>query len=155
MKNGGVIMTAKPILSRWDYAQLQIIAANAEGGPTDRESLHALQRILDSALVLHPDDIPADVVTMHSKVRLLDHRSDSIIAFTLVYPNGVASEDGKLSVLAPLGLAILGRRAGDLVEWPGPSGWARFTLVKVTYQPEVESRCLERMSMGPPLRLTR
>jgi regulator of nucleoside diphosphate kinase len=90
--------------------------------------------------VLEREEIPEDVVTMNSRVHLLDRNEDSVRIWTLVYPGEAASDDGKLSVLAPLGLAILGCQAGDLVEWPVPSGWARITVLKITYQPEAELR---------------
>lgn len=139
-KNGGVIMNAKPILSSEDHRYLSMVASNAGRYPMDRESLQTLRRKLNSAVVRDPEDIPTDVVTMNSRVRLLDINDDSVKVWTLVYPSSAASENGKLSVLAPLGLAILGCRAGGRVEWPVPSGWARISILKVTDQPEAKQR---------------
>jgi regulator of nucleoside diphosphate kinase len=99
-----------------------------------------LRRKLESARVLEPEEIPEDVVTMNSRVHLLDRNDDTLRIWTLVYPGEAGSEGGKLSVLAPLGLAILGCQVGDLVEWPVPSGWARITVLKITYQPEAKLR---------------
>lgn len=133
-------MNIKPILSSEDYRYLKMIASNAGRYPMGHEALQFLRRKLDSATVLEPEDIPADVVTMNSRVRLLDVNDDFIRVWTLVYPGSATSESGKLSVLAPLGLAILGCRAGNRVEWPVPSGWARISILKLTYQPEAKLR---------------
>jgi regulator of nucleoside diphosphate kinase len=133
-------MNLKPILSREDYVYLKVISSNAGRYPLDRESLQILRQKLESALVLDPEAIPEDVVTMHSRVHLLDRNDDSLKIWTLVYPGDSSTSGGKLSVLAPLGLAILGCQVGDRVEWPIPAGWARITIVKITYQPEAKLR---------------
>lgn len=133
-------MNGNPILSADDYRRLKIIAYDDERCPMDRDSLKMLRRKLESAIVRDPEEIPEGVVTVNSRVHLLDRKHDQVTIWTLVFPGEAASERGRLSVLAPLGVAILGRRVGDLIEWPIPSGWASITILKLTYQPEARLR---------------
>ena len=81
-------------------------------------------------------DVPPDVVTMNSTIRIRDQRSRETEEFTLVYPADSDILDGRLSVLAPLGLAVLGARAGDVIQWHVPAGVRTFTVETVLYQPE-------------------
>ncbi len=84
--------------------------------------LKDLRGELDIAEIVESDRVPKDVVTMHSTVQLRDVHSREVDLFTLVYPNEANIIEGKLSVLAPIGTAILGQRVGDIVTWPVPSG---------------------------------
>lgn len=97
---------------------------------TDLEAELQRAKIVDSAA------IPPDVVTMNSTVRLRDLETGELETFTLVYPHDAKIADGKLSILAPIGTAILGYRVGDLIRWRVPSGWRRLEVDKVLYQPE-------------------
>ena len=72
------------------------------------------------AELLAPDEIPADVITMNSRAELLDLDSNERMEFTLVLPSDADINAGKISVLAPLGTAMLGYRVGDEFEWPVP-----------------------------------
>ena len=73
---------------------------------------------------------------MNSTVRLRDVRSSETDTYTLVYPQHANIAEGKLSVLAPIGTAILGYRVGDLVQWQVPSGLVRFKIEELINQPE-------------------
>ncbi len=97
--------------------------------------LAALAGELRRARVVPRSQIPRDVVTMNSTVRLRDLESDEEETYTLVYPEDADIEADRLSVLAPIGTALLGYRAGDVVEWPVPAGVRRFRVEKVLYQP--------------------
>src|SRR3954465_14468023 len=81
-----------------------------------------LQRELDRARVVEPSRVSGDVVTMHSTVRFLDLRNERREVHTLVYPNEADLSVGKLSVLSPLGTALLGARVGDVVTVAGAAG---------------------------------
>lgn len=102
----------------------------------DKPYLLSLRTELNRAIIISPDEIPPDVVTMNSTVRIRDIRSKEIDTYTLVYPREADIASGKLSVLAPIGTAILGYRKGDLVEWQVPSGLTRFRIEDVVFQPE-------------------
>ncbi len=81
-------------------------------------------------------DIPANVVTMNSRVVLHDLGSGEEKTYTLVFPRNANVDTGAISVLAPVGTAILGYAAGDEIEWRVPSGTRRFRIEEVLYQPE-------------------
>ena len=104
--------------------------------PRGNEYLHKLEQEIAAAQVLPPSAIPADVVTMNSTVRLLDLDSQETMDLTLVFPDEANLDESKISVLAPIGTAVLGYRAGDEISWPVPDGVRRFTVVEVLYQPE-------------------
>jgi len=102
----------------------------------DRSYLARLEEELEWAQVVPPREIPGDVVTMNSQVRVKDLDSNQEIVFTLVFPADADYEGGKLSVLAPIGTALLGYRAGETVEWDVPGGVRRLKIEQVLYQPE-------------------
>jgi regulator of nucleoside diphosphate kinase len=102
----------------------------------DRGYLTRLEEELEWAQVVPPQEIPGDVVTMNSKARVKDLDSNQEMVFTLVFPAEADYERGKLSVLAPIGTALLGYRAGDAVEWEVPGGVRRLKIEQVLYQPE-------------------
>ena len=97
----------------------------------------ALMDELNRAEVRAPEDIPADVVTMHSRVECEDIASGEEHVLTLVYPNEADVERHRVSVLAPVGSALLGLKVGDSIAWPGPAGRTiQVEILEVVYQPE-------------------
>ena len=90
----------------------------------DREHLEALGAELDRAHVVAPQDVPADVVTMNSAVLVRDLDAGTEMALMLVFPSETGLELGKISILAPVGTALLGYRVGDTIEWNSWSGEA-------------------------------
>ncbi|NLY00645.1 MAG: transcription elongation factor GreAB [Rhodopirellula sp.] len=109
--------------------------AYAEGmAPWER--LHRLEMELDHAVGIDGGDVPADVVTMNSIVRIVDLESGEDETYTLVYPDHADITEDKISVLAPIGQAILGRREGETVAVAVPSGERWFKIEAVQFQPE-------------------
>lgn len=102
----------------------------------DRESLEALQGELDRARVVKPTAVPDDVVTMNSRVRLADVETNEEEVYTVVFPSEANFDQRKLSILAPIGTAILGYRVGDTVKWRVPGGVKTLRIDEVLYQPE-------------------
>ena len=97
----------------------------------------ALMDELNRAEILPPEQIPADVVTMHSRVECEDVASGEDHVLTLVYPNEADVERGRVSVLAPVGSALLGLSVGQTIDWQAPGGRSLKLRVKsVRYQPE-------------------
>ena len=105
----------------------------------DKPYLNDLRGELDVAQIVDPAEVPFDVITMNSTVRLRDMKTKEAETFTLVYPNEANIAKGKLSILAPLGTAILGYRVGDLVRWQVPSGVGRWRVEELIFQPQRES----------------
>ena len=96
-----------------------------------------LEAELERANIVEPADMPPDVVTMNSTVIFRMESSNTEFALTLVYPKDMDDGTGKISVLAPVGSALLGLREGDEISWPKPGGGLlKVRILKVVYQPE-------------------
>jgi regulator of nucleoside diphosphate kinase len=98
--------------------------------------LDDLRTELDRAVVVEPVEIPPDVITMNSTVSLVDVDTTEEEEFTLVFPRDADAESGRISVMAPLGTAMLGYRVGDVFEWDVPMGRKHWRVARVIYQPE-------------------
>lgn len=106
----------------------------------DAASVALLERHVDQAEVLPARRIDPDVVTMDSEVLVRDLDAHQVIVFRVVFPRMADATARRISVLAPLGMAVLGRRAGDVVTWQTPGGLRRLRVDRVLYQPEREGR---------------
>jgi regulator of nucleoside diphosphate kinase len=82
------------------------------------------------------DRVPGDVITMHSRFAITPRASDGLMFQTLVYAEETAPHLGRISVLSPLGSALLGARVGEQVRWPSLRGEEITTVRKILYQPE-------------------
>lgn len=100
------------------------------------EYLASLEIELARAQVVAPTAVPADVVTMNSKVCLRDLDTHEELIMLLVFPRDADITQAKISVLAPIGTAMLGYRVGDVFTWNVPDGVRRLQVEKVLYQPE-------------------
>ncbi|MDD5573746.1 MAG: nucleoside diphosphate kinase regulator [Candidatus Omnitrophica bacterium] len=100
------------------------------------ERIVELEAELSKAIVVEADKIPPDVVTMNSKVCLKDMDTGEDEFYQLVYPEEADIGQNKISVLAPIGTAILGYKTGDIIEWKVPAGLRRLKIKKILYQPE-------------------
>jgi regulator of nucleoside diphosphate kinase len=99
-----------------------------------------LRRELAGARVVEPNRISRDIVTMDSTVRFVDVRNDRREVYTLVYPEEANLSAGKLSVFSPLGTALLGSRAGDVVRVAGAAGPRAIKIEAIVHQPEAQFR---------------
>ena len=105
-------------------------------GEMNREYLDELESELDRAEIVDQKDIPADVITMRSRVQLKDMITGDTTIYSLVFPTEANLSEGKISILAPVGTAMLGYRLGDVIEGQVPSGLRRLKVEEVVYQPE-------------------
>ena len=112
-----------------------LIASGGAWHARDREHLQTLATKLEHATVVRPESIPRDVITIHSEVRVRHLDTGADATYTLAYP-GRREAANAVSVLAPMGTAMLGCREGDDVEWRAPGGRRRFAVLEVFYQPE-------------------
>ncbi|HXG09202.1 MAG TPA: nucleoside diphosphate kinase regulator [Gemmataceae bacterium] len=125
------------IISEADRQRLEALIDWARMDSRVREDyLAALEAELGRACVVPADKVPPDVVTMNSVVRLRDLDSDETEEYELVYPADADMAHNRISVLAPIGTAILGYRLGDVIEWPVPAGLRRLRVEELLYQPE-------------------
>lgn len=101
------------------------------------EYTRSLEAELVNAVVVPAHEIPPDVVTMNSCVLFEDTKTGTIETVTLVYPAQANVSSGRVSVLAPVGAALIGLSAGQTIEWPMPNGRHRsLRIAEVLYQPE-------------------
>ena len=100
------------------------------------ESFRSLATELERAELKDPAEIGSDVITMNSTARVVELETNDTMEYTLVYPEDADIESGKISVLAPLGTAMLGYRTGDVFQWEVPLGVRRFKVDAVLFQPE-------------------
>ena len=104
-------------------------------------NLDILEAELERALVMEAGRaLPSDVVTLDSRVAVVDLDSGMERLFTVVLPSKANLDEGRISVLAPLGMAVLGYRAGQEIAWDVPGGRRRLMVRRVVYQPEAEER---------------
>ncbi len=128
-----------------DKRRLEKLIEKLERDPMNRDNLTSLVTELDRAKTVRSKDMPRNVVTMNSRVAVVDLDTSERLALTLVFPEDADVEKNKISVLAPIGSGILGYRVGDEFEWEVPEGKRRFTIAKVVYQPEAKERSLFRI----------
>ncbi len=127
----------KIFITGFDKKRLEeLIAVAEEFGAKERKELALLTEELARATIVASKDIPANIVTMNSKVLLRDLDTDEEMAYTLVFPIDADISHGAISVLAPVGMALLGYCEGDVIEWPVPDGVRHIRIEKIQYQPE-------------------
>jgi regulator of nucleoside diphosphate kinase len=101
-----------------------------------RDDLSMLQQELERACVVAAEELPPDVVTMNSKVCVREMTTNEKTTYTLVFPDQANVEQDKISVIAPIGTAMLGQRVGDEFRWQVPAGSVHLRVEEVLYQPE-------------------
>ncbi|SHK03930.1 nucleoside diphosphate kinase regulator [Hymenobacter psychrotolerans] len=122
-------------LTKLDYERLLQIV-QTERLSTGNRVIEGLGQELKRARLVASDEIPPDVVTMNSVVRLRELKSGTELEITLVYPRDADAATRKISILAPVATAVLGCRVGDEIEWPVPKGTVSYRVEAVLYQPE-------------------
>ena len=129
------IATPSIVVSSLDMERLEALIDSLPAAQAD--NCAALLEELARAELVEPEDMPPDVVTMNSRVRFVLDNAPEAIEMTLAYPKDVHGADDKLSVLTPIGNALLGLKAGDSIGWTRPDGAAcQVRVVDVLYQPE-------------------
>ena len=127
----------KIIVTENDCRRLErLLRGNVAQAIDTKKYIRDLCDELTRAEVVSSDKVPQDVITMNSTVVLRDLETDELETYTLVYPEDANIAEGKLSVLAPIGTAILGYREGDLVNWHVPSGTSQLRIEELVFQPE-------------------
>jgi regulator of nucleoside diphosphate kinase len=131
-------MSGKPIrITELDLERLKKLLQDAQYTDYRKsEYLKRLQMEIERAEVVKPQDIPDDVITMNSTVSLLDLDTGEEEIYTLVFPENADLKQGKISVFAPIGTAMLGYEVGDVFEWEVPAGKRNLRVMKILYQPE-------------------
>ncbi|MEN6384039.1 MAG: nucleoside diphosphate kinase regulator [Phycisphaerales bacterium] len=120
-----------------DYERLVELTKGA-GNSKDRDYFINLRGEIKKAKVVSPEHILGNVVTMNSKVKLQDLDTREEFVFQIVFPSEANIDEGKISVLAPIGTALLGYKVGDAVRWRVPYGIKKLKIKEMLYQPESE-----------------
>lgn len=102
----------------------------------NRADLAELEAELARGQMIASAQIPPDVITMNSTVCLVDLETGEEMVYTLVFPNEADIEQNRISILAPVGTALLGYKVDDTVEWQVPGGLSRLKVKEILYQPE-------------------
>lgn len=123
------------IISNLDFRRIEDLLERTPN--LDNAVEEALRSELERAHLVDPQEIPSDLVTMNSTARFRDDSDGSVHELTLVYPRDADASAGRISILAPVGSALLGLRVGQSIDWPGPSGRTlKLRVLAVTAQPE-------------------
>jgi regulator of nucleoside diphosphate kinase len=132
------------VVTRDDMARLrELVRQGRKASRRDQGHLAELDQELDRAEIIDANDLSADVVTMHSTVRVRDLDAGTSVVYTLVFPVDADIERKRISVLAPIGTALIGYRAGDNVEWMTPGGPKRLEIEEVLFQPEAAGSAVD------------
>ena len=131
-------MTKRTIhITDYDMQRLRkLLEGTQRWNQKDREYLGHLEEELDRAVLVPSKKVPASVVTMNTHMRVKDLDSGKEMSIQLVFPSEADFERGRISILAPIGTALIGYNAGDTVEWRVPAGIRRLRIEEITYQPE-------------------
>jgi regulator of nucleoside diphosphate kinase len=99
-------------------------------------SIQELARELGRGIVVSPKDVPENVITMNSRVLLRDVESEKNMTYWLVFPDKVDAVKNPVSILSPLGTAMIGYKVGDVFTWESPDGVKQMEVLDILYQPE-------------------
>ena len=131
------VMTPRQItVTQADFDRLQTLVESPHYRATHASLVASLAEELEHGKVVDARKIPKGVVTMRSQVRVRDLEEDETEDYILVYPQEADIDEGKLSVLAPLGMALLGTKVGQVVRFEAPAGMRRLKIEKILFQPE-------------------
>jgi len=114
----------------------ELVKVAREFDKEDERYLKELEDELDTGKIVKSKDIPNDVITMNSKVRLRDVDTQKEMVYWLVFPDDADPDQDKISILAPIGTALLGYKVGDIIEWKVPAGIVKLKVEEILYQPE-------------------
>ncbi|MGD9599976.1 MAG: nucleoside diphosphate kinase regulator [Steroidobacteraceae bacterium] len=128
------------VVSESDADRLRALLGAQDDFAHDQAHLEELRAELERAIVRLADEVPPDVITMRARVRVRDLGTGREDEYTLVLPAEADLAARRISVLAPLGTALLGYREGDEVEWRMPGGLRRLRIVKVTREEPLSDR---------------
>jgi len=127
----------KLIINRLDAERIrQNISKFKSGKPYSVSDIERLVDELNRATVMAPEEIPSDIITMHSVVKVKYVNNDKSVTIQLVYPEEASVKENKVSIFAPIATALLGYKKGDIINWRIPGGKVKIKVEDILYQPE-------------------
>jgi regulator of nucleoside diphosphate kinase len=127
-------------LTDFDLRRLDALFERLRAQVKPPPTLSALELEVHHATVVKPAEVPANVVTMNSKVEVVHLDTEERRFLTLVFPSLAGIDASRVSVLAPLGTALIGSREGEEIAWQTPRGPRHLQIERVVYQPEAAGR---------------
>jgi len=125
------------ILSKLDFTRiLNSIKVAKQSNKLNAAEAELLLGELNSAKVVEPQEIPVNVVTMNSIVKISFLNINKSVSFQLVYPNEADMKKNKISIFSPIATALIGYKVSDEIEWVVPSGLTKIRIDEIIYQPE-------------------
>jgi regulator of nucleoside diphosphate kinase len=118
------------ILGEDDYRLLKQFAESFPGNTNEMSLSYELNR----AIVVENDELPVDSIRLNSKVKVRELATNKEMEFSIVMPAFANIQDKKISVLTPMGAALIGLCKGETVEWKMPAGMKKFTILDVSHQ---------------------
>ncbi|MDY6795205.1 MAG: nucleoside diphosphate kinase regulator [Actinomycetota bacterium] len=125
-------------ITDFDLERLNALMADKKASGHDQRYLHDLEEELADAKVVGSAEIPHNVITMNSKVRLEDLETGEEIVLSLAFPQDADIDEGRISILAPIGTGMIGYKVGDAITWDVPAGVRKLKVLEILYQPEAE-----------------
>ena len=125
------------IVNKLDYLRIQKRINEARQKKTiETSEAEKLLNEINTAVLMEPQEIPDDVVTMNSVVSISFSESGRNQEFKIVYPDEANFKEKRVSIFSPIAIALLGFRVGDLIEWMLPGGLTKIRIDRIIYQPE-------------------
>ncbi|MDR8389983.1 nucleoside diphosphate kinase regulator [Aliifodinibius sp. S!AR15-10] len=128
-------------ISTLDYQRIykSINEAEDSNSITEKEA-QALAGELEKAKIVEPQEMPNDVITMNSKVKITFVKSNKQIELKIVYPHEADINQNLISIFSPIAAALIGYKVGDTIDWIVPSGPTSIKIDEIIYQPEAEGQ---------------
>lgn len=131
-------MSSLPVITELDAARIRELGTRLPGQGQGLGALEDLIEMVTGECEIVPGKrVPPDVVTVNSKVSFRDELTNAVHTVTVVYPQDFSIPDRRISVLSPVGRALLGRRVGNVASFSLPDGTSRdIRVLEIHYQPE-------------------
>ena len=124
-------------ITELDMSRLEeLVKFASKSNNREKQFLRELEKELDRAKVVPSEKIPKNVITMNSTIRIKDLDSEEEKIYSLVFPHSANISQNRISILAPIGTALIGYKVGDIIVWPVPGGVRKLKVEEILYQPE-------------------
>lgn len=126
------------LITRYDYGRIMILLDHLRYtfSKEQKENAIKLKRELHRAHKVSSMDIPSDYVTMNSIFEIKDKEELESRILNLVFPEEANIEQDRVSILSPIGTAVIGCQVGNVINWNVPGGLKKFVIINMIYQPE-------------------
>jgi len=127
------------IMNKLDYARILKCIQDGKSRKTiNAAEAENLLNELHAAKIVEPYEVPGDIVTMNSIVRIKFLKTGKEIRFQIVYPDQANMKANKISIFSPVATALIGYKVSDEIDWMVPSGLTKIRIEEIIYQPEAE-----------------